>query len=84
VIVRGRILDIGPVATLGGRDAEAATVSWNGPNGRETVQSTVPAKVVVELASTFGGEPPGLEVGRPTLEDIYLQMLATSETVEQP
>jgi ABC-2 type transport system ATP-binding protein len=84
VIIQGQILDIGPVATLGGRDAEAATVSWIGPNGRETVQSTVPAKVVADLASTFDGEPLGLEVRRPTLEDIYLQMLATSETVEQP
>jgi ABC-2 type transport system ATP-binding protein len=75
VIAGGRILDVGPPETLGGRDLEASTVSWIGPNGLESVHTTAPTKVTADLFDQFKGEAPGLTVTRPTLEDVYLQMI---------
>jgi ABC-2 type transport system ATP-binding protein len=42
------------------------------------VQTSSPTATVTELASEFGGEIPGLTVTRPTLEDIYLELIAAT------
>ncbi len=34
--------------------------------------------LVAELAARFGGEVPGLTVTRPTLEDVYLEMIGAA------
>jgi ABC-2 type transport system ATP-binding protein len=39
------------------------------------VQTATPAKLVAELAPQFDGEIPGLTVIRPSLEDIYLELI---------
>jgi ABC-2 type transport system ATP-binding protein len=75
VIASGRIAASGAPATLGGRDTVATRVSWDGPGGKVTVESTTPTQTVAELAERFGGEVPGLTVARPTLEDIYLELI---------
>jgi ABC-2 type transport system ATP-binding protein len=74
VIDRGRVLDVGPPATIGGRQATGVTVRWSGPDGHHEAHTTTPAQLVHELSRTFGGEVPDLSVTRPTLEDVYLQM----------
>jgi ABC-2 type transport system ATP-binding protein len=75
VIAGGRILDVGRPETLGGRDQEATTVAWIGPDGPESIHTTAPTKVAADLYDQFKGEAPGLTVTRPTLEDVYLQMI---------
>jgi ABC-2 type transport system ATP-binding protein len=75
VIAKGRMLEVATPATLGGRDEAATIVGWDGPNGRQTISTDSPTAEVVKLAEQFGGEVPGLAVARPTLEDIYLQMI---------
>ena len=76
VIAAGRIVAEGDPGTLGGRSAAAARVSWEAPGGdRRTTQTAVPTRLITELASQFGGEIPGLTVTRPTLEDIYLDLI---------
>jgi ABC-2 type transport system ATP-binding protein len=75
VVNAGRIIEVGTPARLGGRDEAATTVSWHGPNGPESEQTDTPTRVVTDLAHRFGGEVPGLEVARPTLEDVYLRMI---------
>jgi ABC-2 type transport system ATP-binding protein len=35
----------------------------------------VPTQVVAGLADEYGGEVPALTVTRPTLEDVYLEMI---------
>jgi ABC-2 type transport system ATP-binding protein len=75
VIAAGRIVAAGEPATLGGRDAVAARVSWDGPGGPATIETATPTETVAELARRFGGEVPGLTVTRPTLEDIYLGLI---------
>jgi len=78
VIAAGRIVASGDPASLGGRDAAAARVSWDAPGQttRTTVQTATPTRLVAELAREFGGEVPGLTVTRPTLEDIYLDLIS--------
>jgi ABC-2 type transport system ATP-binding protein len=75
VIARGRILEVGTPATLGGRVQAAATVRWRSPEGPQTVSTDSPTEVVLDLAGRFGGEVPELVVARPTLEDVYLRMI---------
>jgi ABC-2 type transport system ATP-binding protein len=79
VIAQGRMLEVATPAALGGRAEAATLVSWDGPNGRETVSTDTPTAVVVKLADQFGGEVPGLQVARPTLEDVYLEMINKAE-----
>ncbi len=81
VIAAGRIVASGDPASLGGRAAAAARVSWDSPDGageRITAETTAPTKLVAELARRYGGEVPGLTVTRPTLEDIYLELIGGS------
>jgi ABC-2 type transport system ATP-binding protein len=78
VIAAGRIVASGDPASLGGRAAAAARVSWDAPGRttRTTVKTTTPTRLVAELSREFDGEVPGLTVTRPTLEDIYLDLIA--------
>jgi ABC-2 type transport system ATP-binding protein len=76
VIAGGRLLAVDTPRLLGNRDAALATVSWRTPDGSwERTQSATPTAVVADLAERFGGEVPGLTVTRPTLEDVYLDMI---------
>ena len=75
VIVDGRIAAMGTPSTLGDRASSAATVTWQDADGTRTRQTNEPTQVVTELAGRFGGEVPGLTVSRPTLEDVYLQLI---------
>jgi ABC-2 type transport system ATP-binding protein len=77
VINAGRIVEVGPPATLGGRAQAAATVRWVGPDGPQRVTTDVPTKTVLELAQRFDGEIPELVVERPSLEDVYLRMIGS-------
>jgi ABC-2 type transport system ATP-binding protein len=79
VIDGGRMIEVASPARLGGRDTAATVVSWDGPNGRESISTDTPTGQVAKLAAQFGGEVPGLIVARPTLEDIYLTMISTGK-----
>jgi ABC-2 type transport system ATP-binding protein len=79
VIARGRLLAVDTPQLLGNRDQALATVSWRTADGVwERTRSEAPTAVVTDLAARFGGEVPGLTVTRPTLEDIYLQMIGAA------
>ena len=79
VIADGRIVASGSPATLGGRAGAAATVGWlDGTTPRE-IETVDPAKVVAELTTRFGGTVPGLTVSRPTLEDVYLDLIGSTQ-----
>jgi len=79
VIAGGRLIAVDSPQSLGNRDAALATISWRTPEGSwERTRSATPTAVVTDLAARFGGEVPGLTVTRPTLEDIYLEMIGTA------
>jgi ABC-2 type transport system ATP-binding protein len=76
VIVGGRLVAVDSPGRLGDRDAAAATVRWRTPDGaRHAERSATPTALVADLAARFGGEVPGLTITRPTLEDVYLEMI---------
>jgi ABC-2 type transport system ATP-binding protein len=79
VIARGSLIAVNTPLLLGHRDSALATVSWRTPDGSwEHTRSAMPTAVVADLAERFGGEVPGLTVTRPTLEDVYLEMIGAA------
>jgi ABC-2 type transport system ATP-binding protein len=79
VIAGGRLIAVDTPASLGRRDSALATVSWRTENGAwERTRSATPTAVVTDLAARFDGEVPGLTVTRPTLEDVYLEMIGAA------
>jgi ABC-2 type transport system ATP-binding protein len=75
IISGGQVVETGTPATLGGRATATATVTWDDGNGPRRVRTDTPTRMVRELAERFGGEVPGLAVARPTLEDVYLDLI---------
>ena len=71
----GLIVAEGRPATLGGRAAAEALVSWQDHDGPRSERTAAPTRRVAELAARYGGEVPGLTVTRPSLEDVYLELI---------
>jgi ABC-2 type transport system ATP-binding protein len=74
VIAGGRLLAVAPPADLG--DRSTTTVGWLSPDGPREERTGSPTAVVQRLAAEYGGEVPGLTVRRPTLEDVYLELIS--------
>jgi ABC-2 type transport system ATP-binding protein len=77
VIADGRMVEIGTPETLGGRGARTARVSWLSADGMREVRTDEPTAEVARLMAQYGGEVPDLEVRRPSLEDIYLELIGS-------
>lgn len=76
VIAGGRLIDIGAIDEIGGLDARVPLVRWRDASGTLQEQRTMtPAALAGDLAARFQGEPPDLEVIRPSLEDVYLDLV---------
>jgi ABC-2 type transport system ATP-binding protein len=58
VLSRGRLIEVGPPATLGGRAEASAKVSWVDQDGPHEITTMEPTRLVTELATRFGGEIP--------------------------
>jgi ABC-2 type transport system ATP-binding protein len=71
VLTEGRLVAVGTPATLGGREAWHPRVTW--VDG--AAHSDNPAALIAELAARYGGSVPGLTVARPSLEDVYLDLI---------
>ncbi|GAB3272399.1 ABC transporter ATP-binding protein [Kineosporia babensis] len=71
VIAGGRLMAVDSPAQLGGRQSRRAQVIWR--DSREATDT--PTRLVGELAGRYPGEIPDLQVLRPTLEDIYLDLI---------
>ncbi len=75
VIARGQLVEVAVPSALGGRETAPATVTWTEAGVRRTEATATPTALVAELTARFDGEIPDLAVARPTLEDVYLQMI---------
>jgi ABC-2 type transport system ATP-binding protein len=77
VIARGEIVARGTPEDLGDRESRPARISYR-ENGREIeLETTTPVQTLNELTSRAlaeGLELEGLEVSRPSLEDVYLEL----------
>ena len=80
VLVRGELVALAPPDQIGGDRRHGAEVAYLDETGPVAVRTEAPTRLVTELASRFGGEVPGLSVRRPSLEDVYLDLLAEHGT----
>ncbi|WP_460431760.1 ABC transporter ATP-binding protein [Amycolatopsis echigonensis] len=74
VIARGSVVAEGTPATLGGRERAEAVVRWQDERGDHEERTPFPTKLVSQLAADRG-ELAGLTVTRPSLEDVYLDLI---------
>ncbi|HEX4223044.1 MAG TPA: ABC transporter ATP-binding protein [Pseudonocardiaceae bacterium] len=73
VLADGRIVAQDTPAGLGGRATAEVTVRWVAADGPHEVRTATPTAVIAQLA--VGGELPELRVVRPSLEDVYLDLI---------
>ena len=79
VIAEGRLVACAPAAELGGDMRDSTVVTWHDAGGRpRTERTTAPTEVVLRLAREHGGEIPGLQVRRVSLEDVYLDLVGAA------
>ncbi|NUO56490.1 MAG: ABC transporter ATP-binding protein [Hamadaea sp.] len=77
VLVKGKIVADSDPASLGGRAEAKAVISWLDNGERRSVESDDPGAVIAELTARYGGAVPGLSVTRPSLEDVYLDLIGS-------
>ena len=75
VMNHGVIVDCAPPEKLGGRDREKVNIRWheNGTSRHELTDT--PTAFLRQLTTRIPDEISNLSVSRPTLEEIYLQMI---------
>jgi ABC-2 type transport system ATP-binding protein len=78
VLAGGRIVAEGTPGSLGGRATAEAIVRWTDQRGPHEVRTATPTQLVREL-SAGGGELTALTVTRPSLEDIYLNLVGDAK-----
>jgi ABC-2 type transport system ATP-binding protein len=78
IITGGKLIDIGNIDEIGGADARVPIVRWTDSNGPQERRTNEPGAVVAQLMKS-GNEPKDLEVVRPSLEDIYLELVSAYE-----
>ena len=74
VIAGGRLVDIGPAETLGSPEARVPIVRWSENGQKQERRTAEPGRLVSELYERLG-EPSQVEIVRPSLEDIYLELV---------
>jgi ABC-2 type transport system ATP-binding protein len=85
IIAAGEIVARGTPEDLGDRGGQATTIRYRRGGRDVTVETTTPVQTLHELtgeALKRGEDLEGLEVTRPTLEDVYLQLTAATEAPE--
>ena len=86
IVKDGRILAVGAPAELGVGTSSRYRVSWRGETGElETRETADPTALLHQLTSAALARGVGLEdlsVGRPSLEDVYLEL--TAEAAGEP
>jgi ABC-2 type transport system ATP-binding protein len=82
IIAAGEIVARGTPEDLGDRDSQPTTITYRGPDGEVSLSTMTPAATLNELtgrALAEGFELEGLEVRRPSLEDVYLELTEPGE-----
>jgi ABC-2 type transport system ATP-binding protein len=75
VINKGKLIEIAPPSTLGGRNTAPAKVTWVENGMSKEILTNNPTEEVIKLNQHFNGQIPELQVLRPNLEEIYLRMI---------
>ena len=80
VIANGRVVADQTPAALRAEATRQARVTWLEQGEAKSVETPTPTEVVRQLLSRLDGEVEGLTVTRPSLEDVYLQLVGTNGT----
>ena len=82
VIAGGRLIEIGAIDEIGGADARVPVVRWRDASGtlRSRAQRTPGRHRRRHRRCSTGGEPRELEVIRPSLEDVYLELVRAHDS----
>lgn len=75
VIAGGTIAAIGAIDELGGAESRTPLVRWTDAGGVFREERTTAPGALVAALHRDGGEPRDLEIVRPTLEDVYLELI---------
>ena len=79
VMNHGEIIEISTPALLGGRAHAEAIVSWRENGTLQQFSTATPTEFVAALAGRLQAEIPELAIRRPSLEDIYLEMIGAAQ-----
>ncbi|WP_282859885.1 ABC transporter ATP-binding protein [Pseudoclavibacter helvolus] len=83
IIAAGKLVEIGDITTIGGPASRTPRVRWQEPDGQWREEKTdAPAQLVAALANRLGPEPVGLTITRPSLEDVYLEIIGEHPSAE--
>lgn len=77
IVADGKLIALDTPAGLR-RRATDSTVRWREDADTRSATTPTPTALVTELAARFGGEVPDLTVTKPSLEDIYLDLIGAS------
>jgi ABC-2 type transport system ATP-binding protein len=76
IIAGGSLIEVGAIDEIGGAEARTPVVRWIEDGVARSERTTEPSRLVAELVDRHGGaEVPQLEVVRPSLEDVYLELV---------
>ncbi len=78
VIAAGSLAALGRTDEIGGAEARIPSVRWTDSGGERHEQRTASPGALVARLLAEEGEPRDLEVHRPTLEDIYLELIRSA------
>jgi ABC-2 type transport system ATP-binding protein len=85
IIAAGQIVARGTPEDLGDRENQPARISYRAGGEEVVVETQTPVETLHELTAAAlakGEDLEGLEVTRPTLEDVYLELTGDRETSE--
>lgn len=82
IIAQGELVALGAIDELGGVAARTPVVRWVEDGVRREERTETPGMLVARLAAL--GEPERLEVIRPSLEDIYLDLVGGRDAARPP
>ena len=80
VIAGGLVVADQSPAALRAEAMRTAVVSWQEAGELKSIKTQNPTQTVRELLARFDQEVPGLSITRPTLEDVYLQLVADQQS----
>jgi len=83
IIAGGTLIDIGRIDQIGGAEARIPLVRWREGGALREERTSEPGRVVASLVQSLGREPDDLEIVRPSLEDIYLGLVAKHESTHE-
>jgi len=81
VIAGGSLVEVGAIDEIGGVEARTPIVRWREDDRLHERRTTEPGRLVAEVVARNGGaEVPDLEIVRPSLEDVYLDLVERAST----